>query len=401
MKVTTQISDLVRGFNTFGLRLYGKLPRGENCFLSPLSIATALSALLCGAQGKTGDELAQLLGVEYPPEAFSGRVGRLLESLIQRRAQDYVFDPEGEGYREVEKDVFRLHVANALIAQHGYALNPAYCAMLESDLLAEVLSVDFKQPGPVATQINNWVAEKTHGMITNLLDGSAIGPLTRLILVNAVYFLAEWLDPFEESLTSPQPFYLLPGGDTECVEVPMMRQTLPLQYMVDETLGLEAVRIPYKAMSMLVLLPRPGRFQAVEDALHADLLQAVLAALGPHEVSLELPKFEMESSFELREVMMSLGVHTAFDEHRAEWSGISDDPEGLVLSEVFHRARVRVDEQGTEAAAATAVAVLAGIEEMERPQPIPFIVNRPFIFLIRDDETNAILFLGRVTIPLE
>ncbi|MCZ6915154.1 MAG: serpin family protein [Gemmatimonadetes bacterium] len=395
--------SIATGFNTFGLQLYHRLPQeSDNCFYSPLSIAIALSMLVPGARGKTLDELAAVLHLDGSAPDLSRQISELIASLSHRRVTEYTYDLEANEAKDVEKDIFRLHLANALYAQAGYALKPEYLDVLRDDFLAEFEALDFRDPEAAARTINEWVAARTEGMISHLIDPIVIEPLTRLILVNAVYFFAEWEDHFSEHATHPEPFYLSPENSAETVEVPMMRAEQTLSYADDVEYGVRAVEIPYKAMSMLVLLPAEGSFQAVEQRLSAEFLQRIDRQMVRTIIDLQLPKFEMESGLCLKDALQSLGVHAAFQVDGADFGEITDDPLGLVVSEVIHRARVRVDEHGTEAAAATVVVAMAGCASPEEtPPPIPFVVNRPFFFLIRDDQTGAVLFVGRVRNPGE
>jgi serpin B len=220
------------------------------------------------------------------------------------------------------------------------------------------------------------------------------------VLVNGVYFMAQWLKDFDEELTGPADFHhLLPKAKTEVVEVEMMRATSDLRYVLDAEIGFEAIEIPYRAMSMLVILPARGRFHEVEGALEPAFLDRVFSALEQRVVKLQLPKFEMSSSLDLCESLRHLGIDRALDAERADLSGISSDPDGLFLSDVIHCARIRVNERGTEAAAATAVTWLSAELEDGPEEAIPFVVDRPFFFLIRDEVTGVILFLGRMLDP--
>ncbi len=274
-------AELTGGFNEFGLRLYRELPNDGNLFFSPFSIATALSALLPGARGPTGQELANLLQVELPNESFPGRMGALIRRLIRRRIEEETWDEESGAIRTIEKDAFRLNVANALFVETDYPLVESYREVMKADFLAELFSVDFRAPEAAAAQVNGWVSERTEGMIPELVAPEMIAPLTRLILVNAVYFLAEWSMQFSEEATRLQPFYLAPEIDERSVQVPMMRMSRTLAYAADEALGLEALRIPYQSMAMVVLLPKPGRLQDVGDALNADVFSGIIARMQP------------------------------------------------------------------------------------------------------------------------
>jgi serpin B len=387
---------LVRGFNALGLRLYGHLAGEGNSFFSPLSIATALSMLVPGARGATLRELIQLLGNDDAVDGLREHVASLISDLACRRVSDWELDEKTGQSREIERDVFRLHLANGLFIKKDYSLKAAHRDTLQTDFQAGLFPTEFGDPRAAADQINGWVDDNTKGMITDLIDPSVIGPLTRLMLLNAVYFFAEWADQFNEAATKTEPFYLLPGAKVKSVQVQMMHGLRTLPYAKD---GVEAVEIPYKEMSMLVLLPQAGKLQSLERGLTEGLVDRIDKQLQHREVDLGFPKFEMESTYGLRNMLQTLGLRTMFDREAADFGGMTDDPMGLFVSEVIHRARIRVDEYGTEAAAATAVVAVGAAAFGEPPKPIPLIVNRPFVFFIRDDQTGVILFAGRVTNP--
>ncbi|MCZ6915153.1 MAG: serpin family protein [Gemmatimonadetes bacterium] len=393
--VPQDVTSLVRGFNAFGLSLHTHLPREGNCFYSPLSIAIALSMLLPGAKGETLRELTTLLQTDADVDRLPERVAALIESL-EWRASEFNWETD----EAVQKDVFRLHLANALFAQTGYPVRQAYVDTLREHFSAALEILDFGQAEESADKINGWVSEQTRGMIPNLIGPHMISPEARVILVNAVYFFAEWRNQFSKRATTPQPFYLS-GGTGGAVDVSMMRDEQHLSYGNHPELGLQSLEIPYQAsMSMLVLLPAEGALQAVEEKLSADLLERLDAARTDTPIDLELPKFAITFQSPLRAIIESLGVRTAFDLENSEFTGISDHPDGLAIDEIIHEARVRVDEHGTEAAAATAELAMLG-EPEEEPVVVPFIVNRPFLFVIRDRQTGAVLFVGRVEHPEE
>lgn len=390
---------LTDSFNALGLRLFRRLSAEDVLFLSPLSIAVALSAVRVGAKRSTGDELARALGPAKEGGEFVREVSNLIDRLTSRQVVENEYDPVSGVLTEREADVFRLNLANGLFIELGYPLLESYVELLRHHFKADVTCLDFSQPDLVAGQINEWISERTEGKITSIIDPSAIQPDTRAVLVNGVYFMAQWLKDFDEELTGPADFHLLPEAKTEVVEVEMMRATSDLRYVLDAEIGFEAIEIPYRAMSMLVILPARGRFHEVEGALEPAFLDRVFSALEQRVVKLQLPKFEMSSSLDLCESLRHLGIDRALDAERADLSGISSDPDGLFLSDVIHCARIRVNERGTEAAAATAVTWLSAELEDGPEEAIPFVVDRPFFFLIRDEVTGVILFLGRMLDP--
>jgi len=239
--------------------------------------------------------------------------------------------------------------------------------------------------------INNWVSEQTEGRIEDLIPQGALDPLTVLVLTNAIYFNAAWAEPFEEKLTEEGTFHLLDGGE---VTVPMMRQTKSFGYAEGE--GYQAVELPYDGweLSMVILLPQAGEFESFEGALDAGRVDGIVDDLVHRQVALTMPKFEFESGFSLKDALAALGMPDAFT-GAADFSGMTGERD-LFISEVLHKAFVSVDEAGTEAAAATAVVMT----KMGMPEePVEVSMDRPFIFLIRDVETGAILFVGRVIDP--
>ena len=391
--------DLARGFNAFGLRLYGELGEGGNSFFSPLSISMAISALVPGARGTTREELEGVLGLHGLNGPVQESASALLQSLLNRKTTEWEYASAES--REVERDLFTLNIATALFVQEAYPILASYRDSVTDHFRAELFSLDFKASVEAAGRINGWVSEATQGKIPTLVSSADLRPLIRLVLANAVYFKAAWSSPFYAGRTLPEPFFVSSeSGGADTVEVSMMRKELDLRYWADEELGVEAVSIPYEAMSMVVLLPHKGRLAALGDALNATFLDRVVAGMESTLVDLKLPRFEVRCTYELVETLRGLGIEAGFDATRSDFSGVSDHPEGLSISGVMHDAWVKVDEEGTEAAAATAMAMAAGAwSEEEPPAPIPFHVDRPFVFLIRDDETGAVLFMGRIMDP--
>jgi serpin B len=235
------------------------------------------------------------------------------------------------------------------------------------------------------------VSDQTEKRIQDLIPSGALNTLTRLVLTNAIYFNAAWATPFTQSATQDGPFTLLEGSR---VTAPMMRQTGSFSYAKGS--GLLAVELPYDGyeLSMVILLPDAGQFESTEAALDGDQLEALLANLAAQQVALTMPKFEFTSDFSLRETLSDMGMPVAFSPS-ADLTGMASKRE-LFLSDVFHKAFVSVDENGTEAAAATAVVV--GLTSMPA-EPVEVKLDRPFLFLIRDRKTGTILFLGRVVDP--
>ncbi len=394
-----RLSELARSFTDFGFRLYQELPKEGNAFFSPLSVAMAMAAIIPGAKGRTQGELEGALLRGITVDELPGVIRGLLPQLLHCRRMDWVVDETTGQAGEMERDFFRLHLATALFAQERYPLKSAYRATLKEDFRAELFSLDFGNAGDSAARINHWVDIKTEGKIPNLVSAGSIEPETRLVVANAVYFLAAWADEFDAELTKPEPFHLLPGSKPKRVEVQMMRKSTYLPYWDDDALGLQALEIPYQAMSMLVLLPREGSLETVDRALDAELVERIAREMEARDVELRLPRLELKMDYDLTATLQAMGMQAVFDRDASDLSGITDDPDGLALSQVVHQARVKVDEQGTEAVAATALMAGALSAPMEEPDVIPFIVDRPFFFVIRCERSGAALFLGRVTDP--
>ena len=381
-----ELASLVEGNTTFALDLYRQLALSAgNLFYSPYGISLALAMAYAGAGGETGEQMSNTLRFGLTQDRLHPVFNALDLQLASRSAGG-------------EDGGFELNIANSVWGQEAHPFLPAYLDTLAANYGGEIREGDFRRdPEGSREEINQWVAAETNGRIEDLLARESITPLTRLVLANAVYFKAEWASPFDESVTSPRPFHALDGGEAR---VPMMGQAAGFGYARGD--GFQAVDLPYAGgdVSMTVLLPDEGRFNDVESFLDADLVGRVLRELEVRMVRLSMPKFDLESTFDLSDVLAEMGMPNAFDEKKAELRGmdglscLAGDDQCLWISEVAHKAFVSVDEAGTEAAAATAA--VAGITRAEPEPPIEVTIDRPFIFLIRDRDTGAVLFLGRI-----
>jgi serpin B len=345
----------------------------------------------------------RVLRLEGTAEDTARSMAELRRILEPRRTEEETWNDESAAYETAVRESFRLSLATGLFVEEAYPVHTAFCDALTEAFGAEFLSVTFANPEETADRVNTWVADKTEGRITDLVSPDSLLPDMRLILANAVYFEARWADQFAEGMTRPKPFHLLPGAGTGSVEVPMMATQGTFLYWKSESSDVEALHIDYEeGLSMLVVLPATGRFAEVEAGLSAGLLARMYAESERTLVALELPRFEMRFETSLGDVLRELGLQTAFDIASADFGGITPHPDGLFLSEAIHQAWLKVDEHGTEAAAATAImAMAAGMMEEEPPRPIPFLVDRPFYFFIQERLTGAVLFMGRVLEPTE
>jgi serpin B len=380
------LSSLVEGNSAFAFDLYDALRNQEgNLFFSPFSVSLALAMTYAGARGETEAQMARTLHYTLPQERLHAAFNALDQQLSSR----------GANARGQDGKPFRLKLANSVWGQTGYQFLPSYLETLARQYGAGLRLSDFQSaPEPSRVAINDWVEEQTEGKIVDLLPRGSIDALTRMVLVNAIYFNAAWTHSFEKANTRPGPFNLLDGRQ---VEVPMMSRTLhSLSYAKGD--GFQAVELPYdgREVSMVILLPDAGGFSGFEDSLDAALVDAALSALQPRFVALTLPKFNYSSEFSLAKTLSAMGMPDAMVYRQADFSGM-DGTRELFISDVVHKAVVAVDERGTEAAAATAVIVATASAPVD--QPLVFTVDRPFVFLIRDLQTGAVLFVGRVLNP--
>jgi len=371
---------LVEGNSAFAFELYKALKEEEgNLFYSPYSISLALAMTYAGAIGETAQQMADTLQFLLGQDRLHPAFNWLAAELATR----------GEGAKGKDGKGFRLNIVNAIWGQKDYEFLTDFLDVLAENYGAGLRILDFMTEAEKSRlTINDWVSDQTEGRIEDLIPQGAIDALTRLVLTNAIYFNAAWKYPFDEEMAADGPFYLLDGGQ---VTVPMMKQIESFGYTEEE--GYQAVELLYDGgeLSMVILLPASGNFEAFEEGLQAQQVDAIISGLQPIQVALTMPQFEFDSEFSLKDTLDGMGMPIAFSSS-ADFSGMTGNPE-LFISDVVHKAFVAVDEAGTEAAAATAVIV--GLTAA----PEQVTIDRPFIFLIRDIETGAILFVGRVLNP--
>jgi serpin B len=389
---------LEAGNTAFALDLYRNLAGGQsNLFYSPYSISLALAMTYAGARGETEAQMARALHFTLPQADLHPAINALDLELARRASQTsngmYLTPEPGEEPVEF----FRLNIANSLWGQKDFNFLPDFLDRLAVNYGAGIRLVDFySAPEPSRLAINDWVSEQTEGKIKDLIPPNVINEMTRLVLANAIYFNAHWRYPFSPDVTRKAPFYLVDGSQ---VEVDRMKSSSFEFLPYVQGPGYQAVAFPYvgEEVSMVILLPAPGQFTAFEAGLNAQRLNEILSAMQSNQVKLSLPKFKFESSYALKPVLEKMGMPDAFDPERADFSGMTGGRD-LLISKVLHKAYIAVDEKGTEAAAATAV-ILVPVMGISASQEIELVIDRPFIFLIRDEPTGAILFVGRVLDP--
>jgi serpin B len=376
------VGPVVEGNNRFALDLYGRLRSGQgNLFFSPGSISTALAMTYAGAAGSTEAEMARTLHFNLPPD-------RLHDAMSALQASWKTSDP---------KQGFHLQVANRLWGQEGRTFSPSFLELTRTKYGAEVARLDFARKPEAARQaINQWVEQQTADKIKDLIPSADVITNVWLVLTNAVYFKGDWSTRFDKNLTREGDFHV---SATEKRKVALMhRQDRFRHAALDD---LQVLELPYgdKSLSMVVILPQKVDGLAdVEAKLTADNLKKWLSAGQVEPVVVYLPKFKTTSQFELSKTLATMGMPSAFDRDAADFTGMTGMRD-LYISAVLHKAFVDVNEEGTEAAAATGV-VMAPRSVPAKAKQLPvFRADHPFLFLIRDNRNGAILFLGRFVQP--
>jgi len=370
------ISLVVRGNAAFSADLFSRIAASkpdENIFFSPHSISVALAMTYAGAGGRTAEQIASAMGFQGDPDALHGGFAALADALEQ-----------GKGLN-------RLEIANALWGQENYPFLQDFTGLIDRYYGGGFRTVNFKERKEEARgAINDWAAAQTSGKVRELLKPGILNELTRLVLTNAIYFRGNWAARFDPEHTAAAPFHVRPG---ETAEVQMMHRAGVFKFA--EMDGVKLLEMPYEGenISMVVLLPG---ITASGDAVPIDLgkLDGWLAAAFPGETEIWLPKFRFEAEYKLEEYLKGMGMTDAFSVPPADFSGLNGRKD-LYITAVVHKAVIDVNEEGSEAAAATAVVIGTKMA----PRKNYFRADRPFIFLIRHNDTGAILFLGRVVRP--
>jgi serpin B len=367
---------LAEGNVAFALDVYAGLRSGAgNLVFSPYSLSTALAMTYAGARGQTAQQIGAVLKFRQLPEKVHPAFAALIHDLHGER------QPPG----------LQFLAANALWRQKGVALRDEFQQTIRANYGGVLKEVDFRgDPGAARQAVNDWVREKTGGGIQGLVPADLITAQTRVVLTNAVRFKSAWAKSFEKADSKLEPFHVSPDRK---VNVTMMHQERRLKFFGGE--DFQAVELPYKGqrMSMVVLLPwKSDGLSALERRLTPDRLGGWLSQLQNEEVHVALPRFRIASPFRLKELLVGLGMPDAFDPGKADLSGMSGGKGELFLTDAIHEASIEVNEEGTEATAGTRIG-------SDWNGAILFRADHPFLFLIRDNPTQTICFIGRFTSP--
>jgi serpin B len=381
-----ELQALARDNTVFALAFYDLIRTDDkNLIFSPFSLSLALSMTLAGAETSTEQAMLEALHFSLDADEIHPAFNGLLLAIDESQA----IRGESEG------GTFQLNIANSIWGQAGFNFEQTFLDQLALNYGAGLFTADFaSDPESARVSINEWVEEETAEKIKDLIPPDAITTLTRLVLANAIYFKGSWLLPFDQNATQSGPFTMLDGTE---ISVDMMKLfDERLLYLLEEEY--QIVSLPYLSsdFAMTLIVPNTGAFNAVENSLSASMIAEILEKMGSERINLEMPKFDFETTINANEALKALGMEVAFDPDRSDFKGMAD-VEDLHITDVLQKATITVDEEGTEAAAATAVIV--GIESMPIGEPISLVIDRPFIFLIQHIPTGTILFMGNVIQP--
>lgn len=381
--LSTDVNKIINSNNQFALDLYANLKEEEgNIFFSPYSISTALAMTYEGARGQTADEIRSVF---YLPSDDNIRRSYFLESYNQLNK---------------ENTEYELKTANALWAQEDYQFLDEYKEVIEEYYGGKTTNVDFVDETEEARNIiNNWVEDKTNNKIKDLIPPGVLDRFTRLVLTNAIYFKGAWVNQFDEADTKDEDFAINNG---DIVKIPMMRLVdKDVEFNYGEDDEIQILELPYEGyeLSMIILLPKEDKLEEIENSIRFGKLSELKGILNKQKVNIYVPKFKFETKYFMKETLSDMGMPTAFS-NSADFTGMEYDPNAdLKIDNVIHQAFVEVNEEGTEAAAATAV-IMRMIDSVDSEPRIPtFRADHPFIFIIQENQTDSILFFGRVVDP--
>jgi serpin B len=374
-----KLEELAQGNNAFALDLYQQLKSTDgNLFFSPFSLSTALAMTYAGARRETESQMARVLHFGQAGESLHAAFANLQAKMTEAEAQGGI----------------KLKVANSLWPQTGYAFLSEFISLIQTHYGVTITPVDYGDSETARKTVNEWVEEKTEKKITDLISPGVFNKLTRLTLVNAIYFKGSWADKFDPKLTKRGDFWSPQGK----VSAAMMSRTD--EYAYAETESLQVLELPYagKSLSMLILLPKERDGLAnLEAQLTPAFFEKATAKLWEQRVYVAVPKFKLEAAFKLNETLIKMGMSDAFDNNKANFAGMDGNEKGLFISAALHKAFIDVNEEGSEAAAASAIVMQLRSAPAQRP-PV-FRADHPFLFVIRENQTGSILFMGKLLKP--
>ena len=374
------ISSLVDSINDFSFNFYKEIQSNEkgNIFFSPYSIFVAFSMAYEGARGNTAIEMQNVLNFLQNDSATLGSFGRIYNLLNQNQ------------------ESYTISTANAFWANKDYSFLKSYLNLLINFYMAEANELDFSKNVDAANIINSWIEEKTHNKIKDMIEENMLSDLTKLVLTNAIYFKGLWAKPFNPENTYETEFNLNSG---QKIDIDMMRSDRDSSnFNYTENNDLQILKLYYNAnnLSMIIILPKENNISIAESFINSNNLTNLNNDFNETEVSVQIPKFKFENKYDLINTMVNMGIRDAFSPGIADFSGM-DGTYNLFIGKALHQSFIEVNEEGTEAAAATSIMM----ELTAMPDLKYFIADHPFIFLIQHEETGAILFMGRVVDPSE
>lgn len=373
--------SIVEANNQFAFDYYLKIKdkESDNIFFSPFSISSAIAMTYEGAKGQTSQEIQNVFHFPKDITTIRKQYAQIFNNLNKKNKK------------------YQLNIANALWAQKDYKFSKEYFDLIERYYSGNVTNLDFiTKPEKSRTTINNWVEDKTNNKIKNLIPSGSINDSTRLILTNAIYFKGNWLDQFDKDLTTDENFYIEKNNTI----ITKMMQRTDGKFNYYENNDIQILEIPYseKELSMIIILPKNKDLKSLEKSISTENLQEWKSNLVEQKVDIFIPRFKFETKYLIADDLKQMGMPISFTDN-ADFSGMTGKKD-LKISEVIHQAFVEVNEEGTEAAAATAVVIMefTSIEQPAHKLPI-FRADHPFIFLIQENSTENILFMGRVVNP--
>lgn len=370
------VSLLVDSLNDFSFNFYKQISEREegNIFFSPYSIFTAFSMAYEGARGNTATEMQNVLNIQQNDPASLGSFGKIYNLLNQ------------------DQDGYIICTANAFWAHQDYEFLLDYLSLLQNFYMAEANELDFANNVEAAEIINNWIEDQTNNKIQDMIEASMLSDFTKLILTNAIYFKGEWAIPFDPDNTFETDFELTIDYT---VKVNMM-ENVDNGFNYTETEYLQILELPYVGddLSMIIILPKENDISIAESRINSENLSTWRRNFIGGDIIVQIPKFKFEKKYGLNDIMREIGIVDAFEPDIADFSGM-DGTKWLFISEALHQSYIEVNEEGTEAAAATGLVM----EATYIPEYKEFIADHPFLFLIQHKETEAILFMGKVMNP--